>query len=166
MSRRTIRSPTSAWARPSSTRRTTRPPPTPSAKPPRATSTQVINGWRPGPTFISARSSTLRGSASAPSTNTAKPKKPTTTPAARRPKPISISPNRIRKTLERARATHSEALACATKALSIVHSEHSEESAFSQKAKKEQIPRRSEEHTSELQSRLHLVCRLLLEKKK
>src|SRR2546422_3458652 len=29
----------------------------------------------------------------------------------------------------------------------------------------EKIPR-SEEHTSELQSRLHLVCRLLLEKKK
>src|SRR2546422_6474477 len=30
-----------------------------------------------------------------------------------------------------------------------------------------QTPRpRSEEHTSELQSRLHLVCRLLLEKKK
>src|SRR5256884_6392731 len=29
-----------------------------------------------------------------------------------------------------------------------------------------QIDSRSEEHTSELQSRLHLVCRLLLEKKK
>src|SRR5687768_17895684 len=29
-----------------------------------------------------------------------------------------------------------------------------------------QVPPRSEEHTSELQSRLHLVCRLLLEKKK
>src|SRR2546429_5756390 len=29
-----------------------------------------------------------------------------------------------------------------------------------------QQPQRSEEHTSELQSRLHLVCRLLLEKKK
>src|SRR2546422_6070614 len=29
-----------------------------------------------------------------------------------------------------------------------------------------QNERRSEEHTSELQSRLHLVCRLLLEKKK
>src|SRR2546422_4586149 len=29
-----------------------------------------------------------------------------------------------------------------------------------------QMMRRSEEHTSELQSRLHLVCRLLLEKKK
>src|SRR2546429_7027520 len=29
-----------------------------------------------------------------------------------------------------------------------------------------QLYRRSEEHTSELQSRLHLVCRLLLEKKK
>src|SRR5258705_8723715 len=28
------------------------------------------------------------------------------------------------------------------------------------------IPRRSEEHTSELQSLRHLVCRLLLEKKK
>src|SRR2546429_5765889 len=28
------------------------------------------------------------------------------------------------------------------------------------------FPNRSEEHTSELQSRLHLVCRLLLEKKK
>src|SRR2546429_4026002 len=30
----------------------------------------------------------------------------------------------------------------------------------------DQPERRSEEHTSELQSRLHLVCRLLLEKKK
>src|SRR2546429_6014686 len=30
----------------------------------------------------------------------------------------------------------------------------------------DQVPWRSEEHTSELQSRLHLVCRLLLEKKK
>src|SRR2546429_2168272 len=32
--------------------------------------------------------------------------------------------------------------------------------------KRQAINRRSEEHTSELQSRLHLVCRLLLEKKK
>src|SRR2546422_3181241 len=32
--------------------------------------------------------------------------------------------------------------------------------------KQETGPPRSEEHTSELQSRLHLVCRLLLEKKK
>src|SRR2546422_7845010 len=30
----------------------------------------------------------------------------------------------------------------------------------------ETVQERSEEHTSELQSRLHLVCRLLLEKKK
>src|SRR2546422_5221983 len=30
----------------------------------------------------------------------------------------------------------------------------------------ERLRHRSEEHTSELQSRLHLVCRLLLEKKK
>src|SRR5689334_24562365 len=28
------------------------------------------------------------------------------------------------------------------------------------------VPQRSEEHTSELQSQFHLVCRLLLEKKK
>src|SRR2546429_3743520 len=36
------------------------------------------------------------------------------------------------------------------------------------RVKKENVlrVRRSEEHTSELQSRLHLVCRLLLEKKK
>src|SRR5256884_6061470 len=32
--------------------------------------------------------------------------------------------------------------------------------------KSEDVAHRSEEHTSELQSRLHLVCRLLLEKKK
>src|SRR2546422_6396599 len=30
----------------------------------------------------------------------------------------------------------------------------------------DRVAKRSEEHTSELQSRLHLVCRLLLEKKK
>src|SRR2546422_8536758 len=34
------------------------------------------------------------------------------------------------------------------------------------RAGEEFATRRSEEHTSELQSRLHLVCRLLLEKKK
>src|SRR5205809_2061734 len=33
-------------------------------------------------------------------------------------------------------------------------------------ARNRQRDHRSEEHTSELQSRLHLVCRLLLEKKK
>src|SRR5437870_9852330 len=33
-------------------------------------------------------------------------------------------------------------------------------------AKRRRLLRRSEEHTSELQSRGHLVCRLLLEKKK
>src|SRR2546429_7825278 len=31
---------------------------------------------------------------------------------------------------------------------------------------RDMVDERSEEHTSELQSRLHLVCRLLLEKKK
>src|SRR6267143_6858583 len=33
-------------------------------------------------------------------------------------------------------------------------------------ARRPRCPRRSEEHTSELQSQFHLVCRLLLEKKK
>src|SRR2546422_8568908 len=34
------------------------------------------------------------------------------------------------------------------------------------KGRRQKMNARSEEHTSELQSRLHLVCRLLLEKKK
>src|SRR5687768_17866201 len=41
---------------------------------------------------------------------------------------------------------------------------YSTRSAFSDADSR--TPSRSEEHTSELQSRLHLVCRLLLEKKK
>src|SRR3989449_5567889 len=39
-------------------------------------------------------------------------------------------------------------------------------SSFSSEIGIEKCCQRSEEHTSELQSRLHLVCRLLLEKKK
>src|SRR2546422_7904165 len=38
--------------------------------------------------------------------------------------------------------------------------------ASPQASRKARTSSRSEEHTSELQSRLHLVCRLLLEKKK
>src|SRR5690625_6786791 len=38
--------------------------------------------------------------------------------------------------------------------------------AFFRDQVKSRMPLRSEEHTSELQSRGHLVCRLLLEKKK
>src|SRR4051794_41671798 len=40
---------------------------------------------------------------------------------------------------------------------------HASARAFTSSAR---TPRRSEEHTSELQSPVHLVCRLLLEKKK
>src|SRR3712207_7620599 len=43
----------------------------------------------------------------------------------------------------------------------ILRVQHGDESAFA-----ELMRRRSEEHTSELQSRQYLVCRLLLEKKK
>src|SRR2546422_5599383 len=45
--------------------------------------------------------------------------------------------------------------------------ESTEHHAVDPRAKDLPVPNgRSEEHTSELQSRLHLVCRLLLEKKK
>src|SRR2546429_2567701 len=44
---------------------------------------------------------------------------------------------------------------------------HQEEDSLAQEQPEHQAScKRSEEHTSELQSRLHLVCRLLLEKKK
>src|SRR2546429_9990135 len=43
---------------------------------------------------------------------------------------------------------------------------HTERLSAEEGVEIEYIQRRSEEHTSELQSRLHLVCRLLLEKKK
>src|SRR2546429_4061191 len=42
----------------------------------------------------------------------------------------------------------------------------SAKSAATASAWSSSLTQRSEEHTSELQSRLHLVCRLLLEKKK
>src|SRR2546422_7296163 len=47
--------------------------------------------------------------------------------------------------------------------------EHQDDAAqvvFEQESQAQAGVERSEEHTSELQSRLHLVCRLLLEKKK
>src|SRR5690349_23722943 len=43
---------------------------------------------------------------------------------------------------------------------------HGEALALAPQAQLDQVERRSEEHTSELQSRRDLVCRLLLEKKK
>src|SRR2546429_3510783 len=52
----------------------------------------------------------------------------------------------------------------------VGHLIHGEETDWIPRAKiiltKGESQARSEEHTSELQSRLHLVCRLLLEKKK
>src|SRR5258707_15793467 len=43
---------------------------------------------------------------------------------------------------------------------------HESLNVFRNRRQPEQVERRSEEHTSELQSRQYLVCRLLLEKKK
>src|SRR2546429_6552280 len=51
-------------------------------------------------------------------------------------------------------------------ALPICSSPHPGSGEFPRLTAPERYPPRSEEHTSELQSRLHLVCRLLLEKKK
>src|SRR2546429_2944470 len=53
---------------------------------------------------------------------------------------------------------------------SAEHNDHGEDlyppGVAAQGAAETRFRQRSEEHTSELQSRLHLVCRLLLEKKK
>src|SRR5690554_7158934 len=50
--------------------------------------------------------------------------------------------------------------------ISFIFFSHSSISAISRSGVRTKLVQRSEEHTSELQSRPHLVCRLLLEKKK
>src|SRR2546422_2439683 len=50
--------------------------------------------------------------------------------------------------------------------LIVVGDEDLETAGIAHRLASPRAARRSEEHTSELQSRLHLVCRLLLEKKK
>src|SRR2546422_7038316 len=56
-------------------------------------------------------------------------------------------------------AVESAAATCATSLLPFISSAYGHAATGG-------VTTRSEEHTSELQSRLHLVCRLLLEKKK
>src|SRR5262245_63076255 len=51
-------------------------------------------------------------------------------------------------------------------AQALIDATNAQKLAASQQAAKAQAAARSEEHTSELQSLRHLVCRLLLEKKK
>src|SRR2546422_6222563 len=53
-------------------------------------------------------------------------------------------------------------LASASRTLAVV----ADKERFSKASNGSALNSRSKEHTSELQSRLHLVCRLLLEKKK
>src|SRR2546429_2839552 len=48
----------------------------------------------------------------------------------------------------------------------LPHADHAAEDREVERREIADVDGRSEEHTSELQSRLHLVCRLLLEKKK
>src|SRR2546422_3292105 len=64
-------------------------------------------------------------------------------------------------TLFRSRAEQLPGLEPRGKKMNIVHKR-----VGNSRARQHRRKLRSEEHTSELQSRLHLVCRLLLEKKK
>src|SRR2546422_10599571 len=71
--------------------------------------------------------------------------------------PISVCDSQVGKCRLRAESS-SAARSCAADRQGIQHMNPSRTRI--------QVASRSEEHTSELQSRLHLVCRLLLEKKK
>src|SRR6266498_6029089 len=62
------------------------------------------------------------------------------------------------------RTTANGPFPCATPSISLDGSRAT--TSFVWENSREKRPVRSEEHTSELQSRPHLVCRLLLEKKK
>src|SRR2546422_5401816 len=70
--------------------------------------------------------------------------------------------------ISRLRCSPCERLAASSSALSSSPTDASTPRALSMMSRKSAwwVSMRSEEHTSELQSRLHLVCRLLLEKKK
>src|SRR2546422_3267737 len=84
------------------------------------------------------------------------------TPSARNVRPTSAGERPVNVTPSSVKAI------CATMGRSVTERIASIASAIS--ARSENVSTmhasRSEEHTSELQSRLHLVCRLLLEKKK
>src|SRR3712207_8558820 len=64
-----------------------------------------------------------------------------------------------------ARADRAVGRARAVAALYVVHEDLRGSGYYPQCARFDHDPARSEEHTSELQSRQYLVCRLLLEKK-
>src|SRR3712207_7793518 len=79
-------------------------------------------------------------------------------------------------TLFRSVSARARADAALTKQLATIHAEsrwtcgaprvHAALRAAGVRCSRRRVARRSEEHTSELQSRQYLVCRLLLEKKK
>src|SRR5687768_18245036 len=69
---------------------------------------------------------------------------------------------------QRARSHRRQPVAAPDPSLTLAHHRRRQsEAGATERGDGEQFAHvRSEEHTSELQSRLHLVCRLLLEKKK
>src|SRR2546422_2476834 len=76
---------------------------------------------------------------------------------------------RLPKTLRPSRVTYGRYLGCTSfwiEKVAMFGGMHSSDATPSREGQLFEWLFRSEEHTSELQSRLHLVCRLLLEKKK
>src|SRR2546422_4206864 len=89
-----------------------------------------------------------------------------------------IKPDAVKRSLAGKIVAHLEAAGFAVRAARLVKLSNAQAEAFYEVHRERPFYRslvtfmtsgpglRSEEHTSELQSRLHLVCRLLLEKKK
>src|SRR5205809_5200960 len=83
---------------------------------------------------------------------------------------LKLRQNRLRSARPHARLTRLPNGACSTSCIPPASSKKRSSTSVScvgiTPRKETLVLERSEEHTSELQSRLHLVCRLLLEKKK
>src|SRR2546422_2024553 len=90
----------------------------------------------------------------------------TRTSAASARHPRNSSTERARSAVQRLFAATTEHRARMWRAVQRLNTERRIFASSSRKSAPCAMTPRSEEHTSELQSRLHLVCRLLLEKKK
>src|SRR6476620_2095367 len=80
--------------------------------------------------------------------------------------PGGLGPGRVARDRERRHARFLELRSPVTQELELVRSGRRPGEQEEQKERRAPCGERSEEHTSELQSRQYLVCRLLLEKKK
>src|SRR5256886_10342892 len=95
-------------------------------------------------------------------------------PAKRKPGPDPLSPYRAKRSLDRTPEPGARPATAAPSAggLFVVHMHAARRLHWDLRLEMDgvlrswAVPKRSEEHTSELQSQSNLVCRLLLEKKK